>query len=95
MGRVDCFDLAGIECWFNSEDHLPQHIHVKKVANWEIRVYFLTCTHGHLDFDVKWQATQRGPSSKECKVILEAVPQYRVELLDEWTRKVQGVQNDY
>ena len=96
MGRVDCFKLVGIECWFNSEDHLPHHIHVRKVTAWEIRVYFLRCTGDHLDFDVKWRATKRGPSSKEFKLILTAVLKHRVQLLDEWTKKVKGdSQDDY
>ena len=89
MGQVDCFTLAGLECWFNSDDHLPHHIHVQKGSAWEIRVYFLKCVEKNLDFDTKWQSAKKGPSSKELKLILAAVLENRERLLDEWTAKVK------
>src|ERR1017187_7070431 len=44
VGRVEAFALDGLELWFNSSDHLPEHVHVKRRGQWEIRVYFLLCT---------------------------------------------------
>jgi len=69
-----------------SSDHLPQHLHVKRRGEWEIRVFFLECTEGRLVFDTKWG--RRGPSGAERKAILAAVLEHRVALLDEWERKV-------
>ena len=54
MGRVESVATEGLELWFNSSDHLPQHFHLKRRGEWEIRVYFLLCTDGDLVFDRKW-----------------------------------------
>ena len=37
MGKVEAFTLQGLHTWFNSSDHLPPHIHVKRRGAWEIR----------------------------------------------------------
>ena len=44
MGKVEAFTLEGLELWFNSSDHLPPHVHIKRRGKWEIRVFFLDCT---------------------------------------------------
>ena len=56
MGTVDAFSIPGLRLWFNSSDHLPQHLHVTKRGEWEIRVFFLECADGHLAHDKKWGA---------------------------------------
>ncbi len=95
MGRVDCFKLSALLCWFNSNDHLPHHIHVQKGRDWEIRVYFLRSTKKTLSFDIKWQSTKHGPTAKDIKEILAAVLEHREQLLDEWQLKVKrGIQDD-
>ena len=41
MPTVACLAVAGIELWFNSNDHLPPHFHAEKSCDWEVRVFFL------------------------------------------------------
>jgi hypothetical protein len=85
VGRVDAFAIDGLDVWFNSSDHLPEHIHVKRRGSWEIRVYFLLCTAGRLEFDCKWG---KGPSAAINARILKAVLEHRGALLIEWEKKV-------
>lgn len=86
MGRVDAFVLQGLELWFNSSDHLPPHIHVKRRGEWEIRVFFLLCSDSHLEFNRKWG--RKDPPVATKAAIREAVVEHRVELLREWEQKV-------
>jgi Domain of unknown function (DUF4160) len=85
VGKIDCIQIAGLRLWFNSSDHLPHHIHVTKTGEWEIRIYFLRCAEGRLDFDVKWGV---GPPRKLRNELLAMILQNRVALLAEWERKV-------
>lgn len=85
VGKVDAFTIDGLEIWFNSSDHLPEHIHVKRRGAWEIRVYFLLCADGRLEFDYKWGT---GVSAAFKTKILNAVLQHQSALLVEWERKV-------
>ena len=86
MGQVEAFALPGLKLWFNSSDHLPQHLHVKRRSEWEIRVFFLECTEDNLACDHKWG--RKSPSATDRAAILEAVLEHRVALLEEWERKV-------
>ena len=86
MGRVEAFTLEGLNLWINSSDHLPPHLHVGRRGQWEIRVFFLECTHGNLVDERKWG--RRGPSATDRAAILRAVLEHRVALLEEWERKV-------
>ena len=86
MGQVEAFTLQGLKLWFNSSDHLPPHVHVKRRGDWEIRVFFLECTENHLACEHNWG--RRSPSATERSAILEAVLEHRVALLEEWERKV-------
>ena len=85
MGKVACFAVAGLELWFNSNDHLPHHIHVSRVGEWEIRVYFLEVTEDTLSFDAKWGS---GPSRRVREALKNLVLLHREELLLEWEKKV-------
>ena len=85
MGKVDCIAIEGLRVWFNSNDHLPPHFHVTKTGDWEIRIYFLRCTQGHLDFDIKWG---KGASRKLLEQLLALVLEKRAALLGEWELKV-------
>ena len=84
VGRVEAISLDGLELWFNSSDHLPEHIDVGRRGAWEIRVCFLLCTEQKLEFDRKW-----GKGSTAIKGnILKSVLEHRAALLVEWERKV-------
>jgi hypothetical protein len=85
VGRVDAFTIDGLDLWFHSSDHLPEHLHVKRRGAWEIRVYFLLCTDQGLVFDCKWG---KGPAGTIQRRILEAVLKHRAALLVEWEQKV-------
>ena len=86
MGRVEAFLLDGLELWFNSSDHLPPHLHVKRRGEWEIRVYFLLCTDGRLEFDRKWG--KKDPPAATQAAIHKSVLKHRAGLLAEWEKKV-------
>lgn len=85
MGTLEAFTIAGLNLWFNSNDHRPAHFHAGKSDEWEIRVYFLTCTGAGLDYDIKWGS---GPSGAEERVLLGHALANRGALLEEWGRKV-------
>ena len=88
MGKVDCIKLAGLELWFNSLNHGPPHFHVRKPGEWEVRVFFLSCTDKDLNFEVKFQFKKSALSGKEKTLILREVLTHRDALLQEWEQKV-------
>ena len=86
MGKVDCIRLESYDLWFHSSDHLPPHFHCAKTSEWEIRVYFLDCTHKHgLAYDLKWGRKPRSPVKRHLN---KSVIENRAELLREWEQKV-------
>lgn len=88
MPKVQAFSIPGLEVRFYSSDHLPPHIHVIDVGEWEIRVYFLRCTNDQLDYDIKWPKGFDGPQRNVRKQILQQVLKHRGDLFDEWERTV-------
>jgi hypothetical protein len=88
MGKVDAVSVRGLDLWFNSSDHLPPHFHARKPGCWEIRVYVLACTPGHLAFTMKWPKRNAGPNRRERDHILAETLQHRAALLIEWEAKV-------
>jgi len=88
LAKLESFSLSGLDLWFHSLDHLPPHFHVRKPGEWEIRVNFLSCIDGNLDFTVKWQEKNRLFSQQEKRMLVEAISENRVGLLEEWERKV-------
>lgn len=88
LGKLDCFQMAGVDLWFNSSDHEPPHFHARKPDKWEIRVFFRACKHSNLVFNVKFSPSGPGPSGKERRELLNLVLQYRDALYAEWEAKV-------
>jgi hypothetical protein len=88
VGKVECIEISGLDLWFNSSDHFPPHIHVRKRGAWEIRVFFMTSTETYLDASVKWVLKGRGPTSNEAGEILRRVLRHRTALYGEWEKKV-------
>ncbi len=92
MGKVEAFEIEGLEAWFNSQDHHPPHLHIRRRGEWEIRVFFLECSEGRLNFELKWgqrrKRRKKGPSPQAQASILDEVLKHRTELLLEWERKV-------
>lgn len=99
MPKLETFKVEGLILKFNSQDHMPQHIHVLKPGGkWEIRVYFMTCTEDFLHYVYKKPPDPPdsfdGISKSERKELLDKVLQNRAELLAEWERKVAVRENN-
>ena len=88
MGRVDCFAIDGLELYFLSNDHEPQHFHVRKPGQWMIKVKFLLCVEGHLEYEQKYPRSRRGPTRAERKLLLASVLEHREALTLEWYAKI-------
>ncbi len=83
MPKVQCFEIAGLICWFWSNDHDPPHFHVKRTGEWEIRVKF---TEGEPRmFELVWGGF---PGAKVRRKIARNVEEHRVRLLAEWEANV-------
>lgn len=86
MGQVTAFRLAGLDLWFNSNDHRPPHFHAEKPGDWEVVVRFL---RGRLDmFQIVWTKRKGSPGQAELRLIAAAVEEHREALLAEWEAKV-------
>lgn len=91
MGRVEAFEIQGLDLRFPPCDHLPYHFHVVKRGAWHIRVVILRCSRrGGLHYDVRWGP---GPDARERARLLEMVVRHRRRLLREWERKVSRPPN--
>ena len=88
MGKLEAFNIAGLDLFFLSLDHRPPHMHVRKPGEWEIRVYFLECTKDHLEYQVKWNMKTRILTKTLESELLRNVIANREALLTEWDKKV-------
>lgn len=86
VSRVDAIAVAGLDLWFNSNDHKPPHFHAERPSEWEVRVYFLEPRSKMAQ--VKWSRRKDRPSKTDLKKLLERAEAAREDLLDEWERKV-------
>ena len=87
MGKLQSFKIDELDLFFNSNDHGPEHFHVRKSGAWEIRVYFLLCSKGKLVCDLKYPPNAQ-ISSKEKNKILKLILENKSKLLIEWEQKV-------
>jgi hypothetical protein len=85
MAKLECFTIPGIELWFFSHDHLPEHFHAKRRGQWEVRVFFLEGSSKM--FEVVWLRGREVPKV-DIRLLQENVTAKRAELLEEWERKV-------
>jgi hypothetical protein len=85
MGRVECFSLPGVDCWFYSNDHPPEHFHARSPGEWEVRVYFL---RDPVDIEEAWRA-RRIPRGV-LRQLAQLGGTHRLALFGEWDRKVAG-----
>ena len=86
MGKVSCFSLEGIDCWFWSQDHRPPHFHAKKEGQWEVRVNFLKIKDEMIE---RIKGLRGHISSTDANALTDMAKQYRAELLKEWEKKVR------
>lgn len=90
MGRVECFEIAGLDLRFPANDHLPYHFHVTRPGEWMIKVVIKRCSRKHgLYFEPVWARGERGPTRAELDALLENVVSHRRRLLREWEEKVR------
>lgn len=87
MGKVESLTVNGLDLWFNSLDHLPPHFHARRPGEWEIRVYFLQCTDGHLEYDIKWPPMLEAIPQKFLRDLSRAIVGKKAKLLEEHERK--------
>jgi hypothetical protein len=80
--KVACFAVAGVELWFNSNDHLPPHFHAEKVREWQVRVFFIEGARGM--FEVVYSNRKNRPSKSDLKEIVQLTEAHRAELLAQW-----------
>lgn len=85
MAKLECFTIPGIELWFFSHDHLPEHFHAKRRGQWEVRVFFLEGSSKM--FEVVRLRGREVPRA-DLQLLEENVTANRAELLEEWERKV-------
>jgi Domain of unknown function (DUF4160) len=85
LAQVKAFRIAGIQCWFYSNDHRPPHFHAKRRGEWEARVYFLEAGESLFEM-LAWS----GPMSRQdSERIAQKVDAHRDALLAEW-EQIQG-----
>jgi len=80
--KVACFAVAGIELWFNSNDHLPPHFHAEKAREWQVRVFFLRNSKEMIE--VGYSNRPRRPSKADVKEIVQQTEAHRTELYAQW-----------
>ena len=82
MPKVACLAVAGVELWFNSNDHLPPHFHAEKSGEWEVRVFFLRGEDEMVE--VVYSVRRRRPSKADLRELVDNVANHRADLLSEW-----------
>jgi hypothetical protein len=88
LGKVGCFEIAGLDLWFNSSDHDPPHFHAEKPGEWGIKVYFLACRPNELAYEIKWPPKGARVPRQTRDQLLEMVLSHKAELFLEWDTKV-------
>ncbi len=78
--------VAGIELWFNSNDHLPPHFHAEKPREWEVRVFFLRGAREM--FEVVYANRPGRPKKSDVREISQQAETHRAKLLEQWQRAV-------
>ncbi|MHB8420664.1 MAG: DUF4160 domain-containing protein [Myxococcales bacterium] len=75
---------AGLELFFNSNDHLPPHFHAERADEWGVRVFFLREPAEMLE--TSWQ--EKKPSKRTLRRLCAAAARVRDALLIEWEQRV-------
>lgn len=86
VAKVQAFELAGFDLWFNSGDHLPPHFHIEKTGEWEITVSFMR--ESEEMFRVVWPKNPKKkgdkPRKAELREIAARAEEHRAALLEQW-----------
>ena len=87
MGKLDCFLIEGIDCWFWSNDHRPPHFNAKRIGKWGVKVFFMKSKAEMIE-KAKWSGRI---SQADIKALSDMAEQHRENLLKEWEQKVNYV----
>jgi hypothetical protein len=79
LGTLTSFVIAGLDLWFNSDDHLPPHFHAEKPGHWEVRVLFLRDEAEMLE--VRWTTKKAKPGKRDLRELAARVESHRSSLL--------------
>jgi hypothetical protein len=85
MGKVDCFYIRGVDCWFWSRDHKSPHFNAKKKGEWYFKVFFLKPKEQMLD---RVKGSRGRVSKADRKMLCQQAKENRKKLLTEWEKKV-------
>lgn len=86
MPKATTFQVTGLDLWFHSSDHLPEHFHAEKPGEWGVRVFCLRDPDDMIE--VIYSTKPRKPSKSDLKVLKASAERHRVALLEEWEAKV-------
>jgi hypothetical protein len=84
MGKLDCFLIDGIYCWFWPNDHRPPHFNAKRRGKWGVKVFFMKRKAEMIE-KAKWSGRI---SQADRKALSDMTEQHREDLLKEWEKKV-------
>ncbi|MBI2302700.1 MAG: DUF4160 domain-containing protein [Armatimonadetes bacterium] len=90
MGRVQAFEVEGLDLQFRPNDHTPPHFHAVKVGQWEVMVDIRATTKRKLVLSgVKaWSRDHRSDASEQ-RVLRTLVVDHREELLGQFHVEVK------
>ena len=88
MPRIRCFLIAGLELWFNPDDHMPPHFHARKPGEWVVKVDIDSSSEKNLVYEVVWCRGVRRILGTYRVQLAQMVAAHRAELVAEWDQRV-------
>jgi len=85
MGTIRVFVIAGVRCWFWSNDH-GRHFHAQYDGHWQVKVDFMEDDEDAM-IEVKW--VRKKISRQHRKALCQYARQFRQQLLEQWRREVR------
>jgi hypothetical protein len=84
--KVACFEVAGVNLRFYSNDHEPPHFHAVKPGEWEVRVFF-TKPPGEM-ISIEYSKKKNRPTKKDLAEIVKKTQEHQFELYEQWQATV-------
>jgi hypothetical protein len=88
MPRVLCFQIAGLDLWFNPDDHAPPHFHARKPGEWIVKVDIESSSEKNLVFQVVWCRGVRRVLGAYRRRLAHEVAVHQEKLVAEWEQRV-------
>jgi hypothetical protein len=89
MPRIRCFRIAGLDIWFNPDDHAPPHFHARRPGEWVVKVDIESSSGKELVYEVVWCRGVRRILGAYRNQLASQVAAHREELLAEWEEQVR------